>query len=161
MSSATYIYPTTAKNISLLMQNIMNVFVKKVENFYLDAINSEVSITFSSVLTPEEEVGLSTMVKIHVDNSSLSNDDMLAVKHIRSYKSVDQNLLTTLNSINEVTFSSTSTINRFFYQIGSSSKFIFIQKPGIYFILAKVGAHLASGASPVKYSFLQWSIGKF
>ena len=65
---------------------------------------------------------------------------------------------TTINTVTEMLFQSTSTINRLYYQIAANSKYIYIQKPGIYFIIAKVGACLATDATAGTNSVIQWGI---
>ena len=146
------------KNITLLMTTINNVFGANIDSYDYDVPSSTFTISFKQVLSSDQKIALDTLVNIFVDSTVLSPKDILDYKYIRAYKSNDQVLPTTLNTVTEILFKSASQLDRLYYQLSASGKFIFIQKPGIYLVIAKVGAHLAPGGLPGTNSVLQYAL---
>ena len=157
MSSTVYTYTKTLKNVTLLMSAIQNICGKRVENYDYNIATSELSISFLNVLEDDEKLALDTLVNIYVDSTILNTDDVTSFKNIRTYKSADQSISPTLNAVTEILFQSTTHLDRQYYQMAASSKYIFIPKPGTYLLIGKVGACLTSGGVAGTNTVLQWA----
>lgn len=157
-SFAIYTYNKPIKNITLLMSTINPIFKNDLDSYDYDTTSSTLSFSFKNSLTPEQKLSLDTLINIYVDSTILTPTDIVTFKNIRAYKSSDQTIPTTINSTSEVLFKSTSCINRLYYQMSSSGKYIYIQKPGLYYVIAKVGARLTPGSTPGSNSVVQWGL---
>jgi len=154
----TYTYTKTIKNVTLLMSTIYNNFGKQVELYDYDIPTSTLTITFKNVLSDDDKLALDTLVNIYVDSTSLTPEDILSLRTLHVHKSKDQNMPNTLNTVVEVLFKSPLYIDREYYQMSNSGKYIYIQKPGIYLITVKVGASLVPGAVAGTNTIIQWGI---
>jgi len=140
------------------MSTINNVFGNTIDSYDFDVSTNTFSITFKQSISSDQKLALDTLINIFVDSTVLSPTDVLQFKNVRAYKSSDQVMPTTINTVTEVLFRSTSTIDRLYYQMSASGKYIFIQKPGIYLIMCKVGAHLTAGSTAGTNSVIQWGL---
>lgn len=156
--STTYTYTKAVKNVTLLKSTIEKVFTKRIENYDYNSVTSEFSITFSAEITAEEKVALDVLVNTYVDSTILTPEDVTSFKNFRAYKTTDVVISSTLNSTTEIPFQSTSHIDRQYYQTSTSNKYVYIQKPGTYFITAKVGACLQQGGVAGTTTVIQWAL---
>ena len=155
--NTNYTYVRSVGSVPLLMSTVSKVFGKKLENFDFDSATNTITISFVEPLSTGDKDALNTLMNIYTEFPTLTSNDVVAKKYIRSVKTLDQNLTTTLNAVDEITFPSTSYLDRFYYQTDEKGRFIFIQRPGIYLVIAKVGAKLQPGNVAGTNSVLQWA----
>jgi hypothetical protein len=161
MTSSAYTYTKVLKNWTLLVHLIQVTFRESVENYDYDPGTSTFTVTFPNALTEEQKVALDIIVNSHIDTVHLSGKDVITGKMLRAYRTSDQILPTTLNTVSDILFQNTSQIHRQYFQMSASGKYIHITKPGIYAVMGKVGASLSSAADPTllyNNTVIQWSL---
>jgi hypothetical protein len=155
--NTTFTFTKPLANVSLFMNTIYRVF-DNVDVYDYDTTNSTLKITFRNPLSNHQEKALKTLVNNYIDYTNLEPTDLLTFKYFYGYKSGPQVLRSQLNAITEITFRSSTTQQRMYYQMANNGNFIYIQKPGIYLILAKVGAKLTTDGQSGSNTVLQWGL---
>jgi len=149
---ATYVVAKDINNPSLLVTYLTTKAGVLVDSY--DVQPNAITLTLRA-LDAGTQMLLDELVSTYVDKSTLNIDDALSYRYARVYKSSDQTLSTTLNSVVGITFVSANVLDTNYYDLAGDGSYIIIKKPGTYVFLAKVAAYLTGAVT--KTSTLQWT----
>ncbi len=112
-------------------------------NYYnYDTANSTLNLTFSKPLTDLQKASLDSVINTFLDISTLSEKDVTTFQYTKRFKSVDQPISGTVAVTNDVILDASTIANSDFFIPNAGYATLNILKPGIYFLIAKVGAKL-------------------
>lgn len=132
-------------------------FLTKKAGITVDSFSTDISSVTLNLRSLDADTStlLDTLVSTYQDRSTLSLDDTLSFRYARLFKSADQALTTTLNTVTIVPFLSASVLDSNYFEMVTDGSYIIIKKPGVYVFMAKASAYLTGAAN--KTTSLQWS----